>query len=175
MGAVLALQLASRHPQRVDAALVIAPAVPALTPPPADRPSYSFSDELDTEEGWAKYTRHYWLRDYRGFLEFFFGQIFPEPHTTKQIEDCVAFGLDTTPGTLTATQLASWGVADRAAAEALCRSVQCPVVVMHGSDDRLVPVARAERVAELTHGTLIRLRTRAMQRISGAVAGHGGG
>ena len=57
-----------------------------------------------TDEGWAKYNRHYWLRDYRGFLEFFFGQIFPEPHSTKQIEDCVAFGLDTTPEMLVATQ-----------------------------------------------------------------------
>ena len=29
-------------------------------------------DELDTDEGWAKYNKHHWLRDYSGFLEFFF-------------------------------------------------------------------------------------------------------
>jgi pimeloyl-ACP methyl ester carboxylesterase/predicted glycosyltransferase len=156
MGAVIALHLASRHPELVDAALLIGPAVPALTPPPANRPSHSFTDELKTDEGWAKYNRHYWLRDYRGFLEFFFGQVFTEPHSTKQIEDCVAFGLDTTPNTLIATQLASWGVPDRAAAEALCRSVRCPVVVIQGSDDRIVPAERGARVAELTSGSLIR-------------------
>ena len=33
-------------------------------------------------------------RDYAGFLEFFFGEMFPEPHSTKQVEDAVAFGLD---------------------------------------------------------------------------------
>ncbi len=55
-----------------------------------------WEDELDTDEGWAKYNRHYWLRDYRGFVEFFFGKIFREPHSTKQIEDCVGWGLETT-------------------------------------------------------------------------------
>ena len=35
---------------------------------------YEWEDELDTDEGWAKYNRQYWLRDYRGFLEFFFSQ-----------------------------------------------------------------------------------------------------
>ena len=39
-------------------------------------------------------TVHYWRRDYRGFLEFFFASSFPEPHSTKQIEDCVRWGLE---------------------------------------------------------------------------------
>ena len=68
--------------------------------------SSRWSEELDTDEGWAKYNRHYWLRDYRGFLEFFFSQMFTEPHSTKPIEDCVGWGLETTPETLIATQRA---------------------------------------------------------------------
>ena len=36
-------------------------------------------------------------RDYRGFLEFFAAQAFSEPHSTKQIEDMVGWGLGTTP------------------------------------------------------------------------------
>ena len=43
--------------------------------------------------GWEWENRHSMLRDYAGFLEFFFGEMFPEPHSTKQIEDAVAFGL----------------------------------------------------------------------------------
>jgi len=31
------------------------------------------------------------------FLEFFFGRMFTEPHSTKQIEDCVGWGLETDP------------------------------------------------------------------------------
>ena len=61
--------------------------------PPLDK-------ELDTDEGWAKYNRYYWLKDYRGFLEFFFSQMFNEPHSTKPIEDCVGWGLDTDARTL---------------------------------------------------------------------------
>ncbi len=54
-------------------------------------------------EGWAKYNRHHWLRDYPDFLTFFFGQVFTEPHSTKQIEDCIAWGLDTEPEVLIAS------------------------------------------------------------------------
>ena len=80
-----------------------------------------------TDEGWAKYNRHYWLRDYRGFLEFFFGEIFTEPHSTKQIEDCVAWGLDTTPETLIARPSGDeLELADQEQAEALCRARRVP-------------------------------------------------
>lgn len=142
MGGLIALQLAAAHPARVDGAVVIGAATPFLSPPPPDRLSYSFTDELDTDEGWATFNQHAWRRDHRGFLEFFFAQVFPEPHSTKQIDDMVAFGLDTTPETLIRTQFASWGVADLGEMEAICRRVRCPVLVLHGTDDRIVPYAR---------------------------------
>ena len=50
---------------------------------------------LDTDEGWAKENRHYWLRDWRGYAEFFFGECFTEPHSTKPIEDTVGWALET--------------------------------------------------------------------------------
>jgi pimeloyl-ACP methyl ester carboxylesterase len=71
-GAQWALVLAADHPERVESAVFICPFVP-LGESPQDR-LYSWADELDTDEGWAKYNRHYWLRDYRGFLEFFFSR-----------------------------------------------------------------------------------------------------
>ena len=46
-----------------------------------------------TTRGWAKYNKYYWLEgDYSDFLRFFFSQMFTEPHSTKQIEDCVGWG-----------------------------------------------------------------------------------
>ena len=49
-------------------------------------------------EGWAKYNQHYWLDGgYDDFVEFFFGQMFSEPHSTKQIEDCVGWAHEITP------------------------------------------------------------------------------
>ena len=100
-GALWGVLLAAEHPERVDGAVFIAPASPfgqhlARVRTPFDEP-------LESYEGWAKYNRHYWLEDYRDFLEFFFGQVFTEPHSTKQIEDCVGWGLETTGETLALT------------------------------------------------------------------------
>ena len=101
MGAQRGLILAAEHPNRVDGVVFICPAVP-LGGPVTGRGIHAWGERLDTEEGWAKYNRYHWLKDYRGFLEFFFSQMFNEPHSTKPIEDCVGWGLETSPETLIA-------------------------------------------------------------------------
>jgi pimeloyl-ACP methyl ester carboxylesterase/predicted glycosyltransferase len=159
-GGFRALKLAAEHPERVSGVFAIAPTFPKLSAPPPWQTTFGFDDELDLYEGWAKFNRNYWLRDYRGFVEYFFSQLLPEPHSTKQVEDCVAWGLDTAPEVLVATiDGDDTGLADRAAAEELCRSVRCPVTVVHGTDDRVVPFERGVRVAELTGGRLVRFET----------------
>ena len=102
MGAQRGLILAAEHPDRVNGVVFICPAVP-LGGPITGRTIHSWGVPLDTDEGWAKYNRYYWLKDYQGFLEFFFSQMFNEPHSTKPIEDCVGWGLETSPETLIAT------------------------------------------------------------------------
>ncbi len=154
LGAQWALLIAADHPERVDAAVFICPALP-LGSPLAPRTVHAWDDELDTDEGWAKYNRHYWLRDYRGFLEFFFSQMFTEPHSTKPIEDCVGWGLETTPETLVATALAD-GI-DEEATRALCRRLQGPVLVVQGTDDAITGAGRGIALAEETGGTLVLL------------------
>ena len=34
-----------------------------------------------------------WEHDYAGFLQWFFARMFNEPHSTKQIEDGIGWGL----------------------------------------------------------------------------------
>ena len=97
----------------------------------------SFDDVLATDEGWAKYNRQYWLKDYRGFLEFFFAQCFNEPHSTKQIEDCVGWGLETTPELLIATAEAEPAHGDEKSVYELAGQVCCPVLVIHGDSDAI--------------------------------------
>ena len=87
---------------------------------------------------------------------FFFSELHNEPHSTKQIEDCVAWGLDTTAETLLLTEC-DVGYRGRAGAEALCRAVRAPVLVIHGDADRITPHERGARVAELTGGRLVTL------------------
>ena len=96
-GGLWTMLVAADAPERVLGVVTIGAAVP-LASRAAERTGFPFEDPIETTEGWAKYNRHYWERDFEGFLEFFFGQMFSEPHSTKQIEDCVGWGLETEPG-----------------------------------------------------------------------------
>jgi pimeloyl-ACP methyl ester carboxylesterase/predicted glycosyltransferase len=145
-----ALTTAARHPDRVLGVIALAPSAPWLPAHP-DRRVYGFDDPLDTDEGWAKYNLHYWKRDFQGFAEFFFSTVISEPHSTKQIEDAVGWAMQTTPEVMTAVQLAPGFGDDAEAAEEMLRSVRCPVLLVHGSEDRCQPEARGARVAELTN------------------------
>jgi pimeloyl-ACP methyl ester carboxylesterase len=158
LGGLRAAMLAAAYPDRVDGAFLIDPTIPFLTPNSPERSEFSTEDELADHRGWGKYNHHYWQRDYRDFLEFFFAQVFPEPHSTKHIEDSVAWGLDTTPETLILSDLArSTGLEDRAAVERMLRAIRCPAVVVHGTDDRIVPFDRGVRTAEILGCPLVRL------------------
>jgi pimeloyl-ACP methyl ester carboxylesterase/predicted glycosyltransferase len=163
MGAQWALLLAAEHAERVAGAVFIGPALP-LTPRLETRTLYSFDEPLPTERGWAKYNRHYWKKDYRGFLEFFFAQCIPEPHSTKQIEDCVGWGLDTTPETLItieetpAKQALNVSEDDERSIRKLVGRVRCPTLVIHGDADAITPHAWGARLAELSGGRLITLK-----------------
>ena len=152
-GALWGSLLAADHPERVTGAVFIAPAVP-LAPPHPERAAHDFHERLDTDEGWAKYNRHYWLEHYEDFLEYFFGMIFTEPHSTKPIEDCVAWGLETTPETLVATAEALELCGLESFAE-LCKRVRCPVLVLHGDEDAIRPHAQGSALAEATGGRLV--------------------
>ncbi len=154
VGAQRALLLAAEHPGRVDSAVFIAPNVP-LGKGLAGRRLHRWGTELDTDEGWAKYNRHYWKKDYRGFLEFFFSQMFTEPHSTKPVEDCVGWGLETTAETLMATLLRQ--ELDEQAVRGLCRRVRCPVLVLQGTDDAITGPGRGVALAEETGGELVLL------------------
>jgi pimeloyl-ACP methyl ester carboxylesterase/predicted glycosyltransferase len=153
LGAQRALLLAGEHPERTDAAVFICPAVP-LGQAPAGR-GLPWDEELDSEEGWAKYNRHYWLRDYKGFLEFFFSQMFNEPHSTKPIEDAVGWGLETTPETLIAAEVDKQ--LDEQEARRLCERIRCPVLVIQGSADAITGPGRGIALAEATGGDLVML------------------
>ena len=152
-GTCWSLLLAAEHPARVAGAVFIGSWFPSLPEHP-QRVVYSFDDVLDTDEGWAKDNRHYWLKDYRDYLEFFMSQVFTEPHSTKQIEDAVNWGLETTPEVLISTVEAPFAV-NGETVEEFARRVRCPVLIIHGDEDAIVPYAHAAKLAQVTGGTLV--------------------
>ena len=155
-GARWGLLLAAEHPERITAAAFIGPAVP-LGPANPERVAAfkEFDNPQPVYDGWGKFNRHYWLAEQRDFLEFFFGQAFHEPHSTKQIEDAVGWGMEMSPETLVATA-AGPGI-DKAAAQELAARVRCPVLVLHGDEDAIIPHARGAALAAATGGSLVTL------------------
>ena len=157
-GAWLAAMLAARYPDRVLGAVMAGSSSPLgeLLP---ERTVHSFDDPLETEEGWAKSNRHYWRKDYRGFLEFFYSKVFTEPHSTKQIEDGVSWGLETTPEVLIATHdphdFSERLKERRDEALAFYRSIRCPLLIIHGDQDAVVSYTRGVAIAEATGTPLI--------------------
>ncbi len=138
-GAQRGLILAAEHPDRITGAAFICPAVP-LASSQADDARYPWDAVLPTDQGWPKDKFSRWLRDYRGFLEFFFGRCFNEPHSTKPLEDCIGWGLETTAETLIATEIGN-GL-DEPAARELCSRVRCPVLVIQGTADAITGPGR---------------------------------
>lgn len=144
LGAQRSLVLAAEHPERVAGLVFIAPSVPLASRPPGR--SFSFDAPLDTDEGWAKYNRHFWRRDYPGFLEFFFDRCFTEAHSTKQIEDAVGWGLATDAETLLRTQDTDFLGVDEI--RALCAAVRCPTLIIQGDDDAITGLQRGIALAD---------------------------
>jgi pimeloyl-ACP methyl ester carboxylesterase/predicted glycosyltransferase len=152
----ISLLMAALHPDRVLGVVAIGSWAPDLVsswPPPWA--AYDFDAVLDTEEGWAKENRHYWLRDWRGYAEFFFGELLCEPHSSKQREDCVGWAMETTPQTNVAFVDAPLSSSSTEDSEQLLRRVRCPVLVIHGDQDCILALPWGQRIAELTGGDLL--------------------
>src|SRR3954471_17354835 len=86
---------AYHHPERFAGPVAIAPAARPLAARLPEQSVFDFNAERDRYEGWQRYNRHSWRRDYRGFLEWFFAMLLPEPHSTRQLEDCLSWALET--------------------------------------------------------------------------------
>jgi len=150
MASQWALWLMAQRPERVAGSVFIGPSL-AIAPGHTGR-QQPFEEPYTSTEGWAKYNRFYWQDHYQDFLEFFFSQCFTEPHSTKPIEDAVGWGLETSAAVLLAEHGAKW--VDEATLRDWCAASRCPVLVIHGAEDAISPLRRAEVLAEAAGGAL---------------------
>jgi len=153
LGAPRALMLGADHAERLEGLVFIAPAVPLpLSAPPPAPTAETFTEPRETYTGWEKFNLHYWREHYQDFLEFFFGHAFTEPHSTKQIEDAIGWGLDTDPHTLALTTLAAQ--LDPAAVVELARRFNKRSLVIHGTEDAVRPYGSGAALAEILDARL---------------------
>lgn len=157
MGSRVALQIADAHADRVRGLVLLSPSVRTTAPPPA-RWVRPFERVAGSDDGWDRFTADYWRRDLAGFARFFFEEVFPEPHSSKPIDDAVEWAGQTDAETLIATQRAPFLGDGRRPAEAsaleIAGRVRCPSLVIHGDDDRIVPVATGGLLAAALGGRL---------------------
>jgi pimeloyl-ACP methyl ester carboxylesterase len=108
----------------------------------------------ENPQGWEKYNFAYWHANYTDFTEFFFTEFFVELHSTKPREDAVGWASETGPEILEAERRAPQPEpGDR---EALA-GLTCPVLVIHGSDDRIQDYEAGKEAARLSGGALATL------------------
>jgi pimeloyl-ACP methyl ester carboxylesterase/spore coat polysaccharide biosynthesis predicted glycosyltransferase SpsG len=140
-GAWYGALVARRHPERVDRLVLIGTAI-------AEGPRVPrMFERQERYEGWERLNAHYMCEHYREFLEFFFSEAYPEPHSTKPREDGVAWGLETTPGVAID---AIGGARPREPVGEVLAGIRAPVLIVHGTADNVRPLALAERV----HGAI---------------------
>ncbi|WP_065755582.1 alpha/beta hydrolase [Bradyrhizobium paxllaeri] len=143
-GGLLASILAAYHPERVRAA-ILAGTVSAIGPTQHERLAAShFLADRDRYEGWDKFNRAYWLKNYPDFAEFFIRNICSEPHSTKQIEDGVGWAAETDGPTLIKTVEARNALPGFDVSAEMYRGIRYPVLFIHGDNDQIQPCARAK-------------------------------
>jgi pimeloyl-ACP methyl ester carboxylesterase len=113
-----------------------------------------YEPAVDDPQGWQKYNVAYWHANYTDFTEFFFAQCFSEPHSTKPREDAVGWASETSAAILEAE---SHAPEPEPGDEEALSELTCPVLVIHGTMDRISPYATGEEAARLSGGTLATL------------------
>jgi pimeloyl-ACP methyl ester carboxylesterase len=168
MGAGFALRLAVTAPERVMGLVLFGPSVPVLdraADAPEDAAGTTFDQPKPDDEDWHKYNGPFWRRDWSGFARWFAGEkIYSEPHSTKQVEDTIGWMRETDPETIIATEhapylvhSADWEAGPPTEGRGLefARRVRCPAVVVHGTDDHVIPFEVGRRLAATLGAPLV--------------------
>lgn len=143
-GARWAIRLASESPERVTRLVLIGPSIAIPSPTPEERLAARtrFLGDPQQPGDPSEWVAASWRQDYPAFVDWFFHHLFPEPHSTKGIDDGICWGLETGAETLIATQTPP----SEDDSGARLGEVQCPVLVLHGSHDRRSPLEVGRRV-----------------------------
>lgn len=155
-GGRVLLSLAADHGERVRGAVFVAPTL-GLSAPPAfvARFEEPLGSDADVAGTWASYNADFWRGDLPAFAEFFFGQVFPEAHSTRQAENGVEWALETDGETLVATRSSARRVLTAEELRACAARVTCPSLVIQGDGDRIVSPKDSHELAAILGAPLV--------------------
>ena len=129
--APLAFRYAVDHPDRLSHLILLSGQYAESVPQPfEDRVARVIRDDFD---------------NWRARL---FKRIFPEPHSLKGIEDCVAWAGETTPEVL----IESLRAIDGIDLYDLLGRIRVPTLALHGTQDKIVPYSHAQKMVAAIPG-----------------------
>lgn len=158
LGAAYGLRLAAIRPDMVSGLVFIGPSLP-LSPLPLERQSIvdTYGEPYPEDvQGWGKYNRAYWYDHYDDFAEFFWSQCFGEPHSTKAREDAFGWTMEAGPEMLDAE--GQRRPTSPEATKEMLAGLSCPLLVFHGTEDRISAYSNGSEAARIGNGSLISLR-----------------
>jgi pimeloyl-ACP methyl ester carboxylesterase/predicted glycosyltransferase len=161
-GAQRALLLGAEHAERVRGLAFVAPYFPVSLRSARQRLLVRLGETSVADRpplitrSWGKFNPYYWRNGgYEDFVEWWTNRMLPEPHSTKQIEDAMGWALETDGATVAASVESSMAApVTRRAQRELAEQVRCPVLVIHGTDDRVTPYADGKALARITGGVI---------------------
>ena len=162
-GAQRGILLAAEHPERVEGLVLIGPYAPVsplrslvLRLQRSPKAARLMNRRPLTTRGMGKVSPYYWRHGgYADFVRWWAERMLTEPHSTKQIEDAIAWSHDTDGATLALTGAAKMATPfTRRDQIELAKRVSCPVLVIHGTKDKITPYADGRALAKLTGGRL---------------------
>ncbi|KAA1419339.1 alpha/beta fold hydrolase [Nocardioides humilatus] len=163
-GTQRSLLLAAEHPDRVLGLIFIGPFFAIsrtvasfkwrLMSNPRLAPLF-FRKPISTR-GFLAFNAVHVRTNYRAFVEWFAATATAEAHSTKAFDDVVGWALEGDPESLVLSSVADNAVPmTRRDQTALAEKVQCPVLVISGTKDKITPHADAKELVRVTGGQLV--------------------
>lgn len=154
LGGPYGLHLSALRPELVAGLVLVGAALPLVEPlPERRRIAARFRDDAPAHPtGWDRYNLAYWHANYREFAGWFFAQVYSEPHSTKAHDDAVSWAMESGPHVLEAE---AGRPAPGADAGRLLREVTCPMLLVHGTDDRVQPHAGSVEASRISGAPLV--------------------
>jgi len=167
LGGGLVVAIAGLYPDRVDGIVAIA-AAHQWGVPLSGRESIAdtFSTVMEDPKGWEKYNAHHWETHWQDFTEFFFHQVASDPHSTKGWDDMVGWSQETTGAVIAAAAQAPPSL-DPDEFEAQVRAIDVPVLLVHGTDDRIINFESSIVLQKMIRGSELAVLTGAGHAPSG--------
>jgi pimeloyl-ACP methyl ester carboxylesterase/predicted glycosyltransferase len=125
-GGGIAIGLGAFHGERIDGIIPIAASH-----------AWGVAVDRSADERWEMYDPEFWRSDWEGFVRFFFDECCSDAHSTKLFEDTVRWALETTGETI-ATVSEAGPSYELDEFEAAVRSIESPVLLIHGTGDRII-------------------------------------